>query len=75
MHVYTSMTSKEELTHHLPVSHPVLDNFVNEFHDIANDLFNIYETLNRNLLNQISEKIKIIGLNELEILSNLQNIL
>lgn len=39
MHVYTSMTSKEEISPHLPVSHPVLDNFVDEFQELADDLF------------------------------------
>ena len=39
MHVYTSITSKEEISPHLPVSHPELDSFVEEFDEIANDLF------------------------------------
>jgi len=39
MHVYTSMTSKEEISPHLPVHQPVLERFINEFHDLATDMF------------------------------------
>lgn len=39
MHVYTSITSKEEISPQLPVSHPVLNNFVDEFHEMAEDMF------------------------------------
>ncbi len=39
MHIYTSITSKEEVSPHLPIHHPVLDSFINEFNDIANDMF------------------------------------
>lgn len=39
MHVYTSITSKEEISPHLPVFHPVLDQFVKDFDDMTNDLF------------------------------------
>jgi beta-lactamase class C len=39
MHVYTSITSKEEVSPQLPVFHPELDNFVAEFHALASDMF------------------------------------
>ena len=39
MHVYTSITSKEEISPNLPESHPVLDSFVDDFHELADDLF------------------------------------
>ena len=39
MHVYTSITSKEEVSPHLPVQHPELDNFIQEIHTLASDMF------------------------------------
>jgi len=39
MHISTSMTSKEEVSPHLPVNQPVLDNFINDFQQLAKDLF------------------------------------
>lgn len=39
MHIYTSITSKEEVSPHLPVKHPELDNFINDFNELANNLF------------------------------------
>jgi len=39
MHVYTSITSKEEISPHLPVNHPVLDTFLREFDQLANEMF------------------------------------
>ena len=39
MHINTSMTSKEEVSLRLPVRHPVLDNFIDELHELANDMF------------------------------------
>jgi beta-lactamase class C len=39
MHIYTSITSKEEISPQLPVSHPVLNNFVDDFHEMALDMF------------------------------------
>ena len=38
-HTFTSITSKEEFTHQLPVKNPVLDNFVFEFDRMTSDLF------------------------------------
>ncbi len=39
MHVYNSMTSKEEISPHLPVHQPVLDNFISDFNEMANSMF------------------------------------
>ena len=39
MHVYTSITSKEEISPQLPKSHPVLDEFVNDFDLLAKEMF------------------------------------
>ena len=39
MHVYTSITSKEEFSPVLPVQHPVFDEFINEFDELAADMF------------------------------------
>ncbi|MCK5281631.1 MAG: beta-lactamase family protein [Cyclobacteriaceae bacterium] len=39
MHVYTSITSKEEVPPNLPIHHPELDSFIHEFHELANDMF------------------------------------
>ncbi|MCG8309956.1 MAG: beta-lactamase family protein [Cytophagales bacterium] len=39
MHVYTSITSKEEISHQLPVSYPQLDLFLDEFDRMADTLF------------------------------------
>ncbi len=39
MHVYTSITSKEEVSPSLPVFYPELNNFVDEFHALASDMF------------------------------------
>lgn len=39
MHVYTSITSKEEISPQLPENHPVLDEFVNDFDLLAKEMF------------------------------------
>jgi len=39
MHIYTSITSKEEISPQLPVSHPVLDRFIDEFNETAQEMF------------------------------------
>ena len=39
MHVYTSITSKEDVSRQLPLRHPVLDSFVGEFNQLATDMF------------------------------------
>lgn len=39
MHVYTSINSKEEVPSHLPVYHPELDRFIDEFTELSNDMF------------------------------------
>jgi beta-lactamase class C len=39
MHVYTSITSKEEVSPHLPVSKIELDNFLADFDELTNELF------------------------------------
>ena len=39
MHVYTSITSKEEISPHLPENHSQLDDFISEFEELANELF------------------------------------
>ncbi len=39
MHIYTSISSKEEHPNHIPLSNPVLDQFVNDFEGLAHNLF------------------------------------
>lgn len=39
MHVYTSITSKEEVSPNLPIYYPELDGFIAEFHALASDMF------------------------------------
>lgn len=39
MHVYTSITSKEEVSPNLPVFHTELENFIAEFHALAGNMF------------------------------------
>lgn len=39
MHVYTSITSKEDLSHNIPVYTPELDHFIQDFNTLASDMF------------------------------------
>jgi len=39
LHTYTSITSKEDVSQHLPIKNPVLDSFVEEFEEFANQMF------------------------------------
>ncbi len=39
MHIYTGISSKEEHPNHIPLSTPVLDQFIDDFDNLAHDLF------------------------------------
>jgi beta-lactamase class C len=39
LHISTSITSKEEVSHQLPVHYPVLDNFVSDFNELVDQMF------------------------------------
>ena len=39
LHIYTSITSKEDVSLILPEQHPVLDSFISDFDDMALDMF------------------------------------